>query len=254
MNLDRPILVYSNFCVHSKKFIDIAMKSPSLYNGIIRLNIDPDPITRQRNPLFNTLQTFLKGRLTSVPTIVVKNNNDLLVLVDREAFKWLDFHSEKKEKFQEFNPNEMSCFSDEYSNYNSTKITDINDAQQQSFKFLKNSQLAPDYILPDAIPNEDQFQDSRSQRVDVLPSKGNIPKPEQSRSQGHPQGQNIQGPRYTAPVANQSVPKIDFTDPSFGLSGKNNGRSFKAKDLDSKFEELMNTRSINTPLNFLKRE
>lgn len=162
---DQPILIYSNYCAHSKEFLGIIENFPQVHEMFNYLNIDVNPVTRKRNPLFNQIQQALNYKIDEVPTLIV--NNGQYVLSGTEAFKWLEFQlknssSEMKEPrghqsqqvqqvqqaqqaqqaqpdeegLEAFNPNEMLSFSDQYSRYGSTDMTD---ATSQSFSFLNNN-------------------------------------------------------------------------------------------------------------------
>lgn len=134
---ERPILFYSNYCIHSTNFINSLMKHLEIYESFIRVNIDVDPQTKRRPQAFYEVQSVLNIKISEIPTIIVDNGQ--YVLTGKEAFKWLKHQVEEIEASREltpFNPVEMGSFSDSYSNYGSN---DMNDATQQSFKFL-NSQ------------------------------------------------------------------------------------------------------------------
>lgn len=134
---ERPILFYSNYCIHSTNFINSLMKHLEIYESFIRVNIDVDPETKRRPQAFYEVQSILNIKISEIPTIIVDKGQ--YVLTGKEAFKWLKHQVEQIEAERElkpFNPIEMGSFSDSYSNYGSN---DMNDATQQSFKFL-NSQ------------------------------------------------------------------------------------------------------------------
>lgn len=263
MNLDRPILVYSNFCGHSKKFIDSTLKNPELYNAMIRMNIDVDPQTKQRPMLFYKLQEFIGRSIQRVPTVVTKNGNDLLVLSDKEAFKWLDFHIQvKNDDCTAFNPLEMVKFSDEYANFNSTKITDLNDAKEQSFKFLKDKCLVPDNIINSkghgnqGVPQENSDTNVKQQVTYKQTERDKMDANLKNMAQGSnknliPQSANsthttqrIPGIMQRQQVQQKGPSGIDFTNPNFGLAGRlnQNTKIDKTKDLDMRLQQLMNDR------------
>ena len=147
MSFDRPILIYSDYCIHSKNYLQMLMKHPNIYETFIRMNIDVDPQTKQRPNVFYKIQQQLNKKIVRVPTIIIKNekNGEILLLSDKDAFKWLDFKINANKEggdtsIKGFNINEMGSFSDGYSKYNenSNESTHINDANEQSFKFYKN--------------------------------------------------------------------------------------------------------------------
>ena len=274
MDLSRPVLVYSNFCRHSKKFLEITLKNPELYEKLIRMNIDIDPETRKRPDMFYRLQEFIQMKIERVPTIITKVNKDLLVLSDAEAFKWLDYHMKSRTaECIGFNPLEMVEFSDKYANYNSTRITDLNDAKEQSYKFLKDKKLTPDNIFSvpgygnQGVPQEDGMGDTKQNMSYKQTEREQMDAKYQQRSSG---AGNLGGLRSTqdnrmhkvnmseynskvnmynvSPQATAKNANIDFTNPNFGLAGKfgntmgDSKGSEKAKILDQRLQQLLNER------------
>lgn len=263
MDLSRPILIYSNFCRHSQKFIEILLKNPELYEQMIRMNIDIDIQTRKRPEMFYKLQDYIQMKIDRVPTIITKVKNELLVLGDAEAFKWLDYHMKSKvNDCIAFNPLEMVYFSDQYANYNSTKITDLNDAKEQSYKFLKDKKLTPDNIFKtpgygnQGVPQEDMLSDTKQnmthkqnerEQMDAKyqnsPNTNNVSRPMSPNSINNnrmpnvsnmpnnmsnmPNVSNRSNMGIMGPVQRQMTSKtaIDFTNPNFGLAGRLGDRS-----------------------------
>lgn len=144
----KPILVFSEYCDHSREFVSMLVQQPDIYDQFIFLNIDPDPNTNQRPPAFDAIQSSLPIPISEVPTIIVSNGE--YVLSGDEAFKWLDFQlrtskpAEVPEVLVPFNPNEMRSFSDPYAKFGSNQL---HDASQQSFRFLGQSDRI---VTPDA--------------------------------------------------------------------------------------------------------
>lgn len=132
---DRPILFYSEYCVHSTNFLTALSKAPELFNAFIRINIDADPNTRTRPGVFYEIQKVLNYKIEEIPTIITPGPEQ--VLTGDKAFEWLEFQIDqcrpKNEDLQGFNPVEMGSFSDSYSTYGST---DLNDARDQCFQFV----------------------------------------------------------------------------------------------------------------------
>ena len=105
---ERPILLFSDYCIHSTNFINALMKHPEIYEEFIRVNIDVNPSTKKRADIFYTVQEQLQHKITEVPTIVI--NKGEYVLAGAEAFKWLEHMTQKEELENEltpFNPIEM---------------------------------------------------------------------------------------------------------------------------------------------------
>jgi hypothetical protein len=130
---DRPILFYSDYCIHSKNFLNALMKHQELFDSFIRINIDVDVSTKQRPNVFYNIQRELGIQIKEIPTIITPGPEH--VLTGADAFEWLDFQTKSlsKESIEGFNCIEMGSFSDSYSTYGSS---DLNDAKQQTFKFI----------------------------------------------------------------------------------------------------------------------
>jgi hypothetical protein len=131
--MSNSMLIYSNYCVYSNKFIEILQKHKELANSFNFLNIDVDPQTGRRPQLFYDIQKQLNFNIKEVPTILL--NDGEYILAGEEAFKWLDYEVKKtsKKNLEGFNPNEMGSFSDMYSPLGNT---DLHNASEQSFKFI----------------------------------------------------------------------------------------------------------------------
>jgi hypothetical protein len=155
---ERPILIYSDYCIHSTNFINGLMKNPEIFDIFIRVNIDIDPNTRQRPEAFYQIQNVLQHKIAEVPTIIIDNGNGILSGV--EAFQWLEYqlNRETAEELTPFNPVEMGSFSDSYSTYGSDNP---NDAREQTFKFINK---------PDQKINTPQ-EDSNSVSQDAYSKK-----------------------------------------------------------------------------------
>lgn len=133
---ERPLLVYSNFCAYSNKFIDTLSTNPDFAESFMTLCIDANPNTKKRPAAFYEIQKDLNHAIKEVPTIIVENGK--YVLSGEEAFKWLEYNINKmsKKELFGFNPNEMVSFSDQYSPYGSKEM---NDASDQMFRFINKS-------------------------------------------------------------------------------------------------------------------
>lgn len=277
---DKPIVIYSDYCVYSKNFIQTLMKYPDLYNSFIRMNIDVDPSTKQRPKTFYQIQKMLDIKITKVPTLITPNAE--YILSDVDAFKWLEYQvkllTDTSGELQAFNPNEMVSFSDNYATYGSTNLCD---AKEQSFKFLKSNngsiQLTDDNYLntskswdPNNSENTNGFlndlekstqnidlnmKQSERQYFDNM-NKGN------SSVQMNMRDQYIQqnhGSSHFNAQQRQDFPQkrmnVDFMDPNFGLAGQMGGNrstlaSAKSKGMDMKLQQLMQDReNVDTELN-----
>lgn len=69
------ILFYSKKCIHSQKFLSQLYKNQELYNSIYKISIEEPKVKIPRN-------------ITSVPTIVIKNNHNFITYIGDEVFDW----------------------------------------------------------------------------------------------------------------------------------------------------------------------
>lgn len=249
---DRPILVYSDYCVYSKQFLQNLIKHKKMFDSFIRMNIDVDPRTNKRPMAFYKLQEQIDAKITKVPTIIVKNKeNELYILSDKDAFKWLDFETRENVRagISGFNKHEMESFSDKYSKYGST---DLNDATEQNFKFFKyndgkytltNDDLGCIEETDENIKNknkkevEERYTREKFRNNEMTNNSFSAPVQRAPSGMGVPSGMGAPGPGQM----------IDFTNPNFGLAGKfksSMNKSDKAKEMDKRLQELMNERNM----------
>ena len=161
----RPILIFSNYCNHSKNFLNMLMEtelSQEVAKQFVYVNVDVDPNTKKRGDDFLALKSILAQKfnynLNSVPTIIVENGE--FILKDSDAFEWLKhtldtfsntqmnkdpYRSEDSnnsntqvdsDEISGFNPNEMGAFSDMYSTFGLDIKDPCMDAKNQCFQFL----------------------------------------------------------------------------------------------------------------------
>lgn len=213
---ERPILIYSDYCIHSTNFINELMKNQEMFESFIRLNIDVDPNTRSRPAIFYEIQQKLTHKISEIPTIIVENAE--YILTGANAFEWLEYHLNKKEQEKEleaFNPIEMGSFSDSYSSYGSN---DLNAAKEQSFKFL--DKLDEKINTPQELASnvsKDEYSNKQKEREsfdNIYNKKPNIQNQQFQRQQEH------QPPRF---------------DPKY-LHGT---MTEKQKDFDSKLQQMV---------------
>ena len=88
---DRPILFYSEYCIHSKNFINTLIKHQDLFESFIRINIDVDVKTKQRPSIFYDIQKQLGIQIKEIPTIITPGPEH--VLTGADAFDWLNFQT-----------------------------------------------------------------------------------------------------------------------------------------------------------------
>lgn len=233
---DRPILLYSNYCNHSKRFVESLSKNTDLFQAFIRINIDVDKEKGVRPPVFYQIQQAINYRISEVPTIIVDNAE--YVLSGEEAFKWLDAFSKSKEPSIEnelltaFNPNEMGSFSDSYAQYGSNGLHD--NSAQQSFKFLGSADEQIQTPLEDDTPVQNlQTKQQERENFTNMPSLQNKQMQMQGMQRPPPsmQGMQMQGMQMQ------------------GMSFGNNGgkASQKQKDMDARYQQLLLEREqLNT--------
>ena len=279
MSFDRPILIYSDYCIHSKNYLQMLMKHPDIYETFIRMNIDVDPQTKQRPSIFYKIQQQLNKKIVRVPTIIIKNekNGEILLLSDKDAFIWLDFKINANKEgggdtsIKGFNINEMGSFSDGYSKYNenSNESTHINDANEQSFKFYKN--INGQRVLPGEnfqvdceIKGSDSFLDKNfghSEKFDQSSYKNlentrenftnhqrpNLGKIQQLESMSMNQPKvnvsdfnNRVNNYQQSNQSQQRIPQIDFTSQNFGLSQELGGMKFNKSQKLQEFDSKLN--------------
>lgn len=278
----QPILIYSEYCHHSKNFLQTIMKYPVIYDSIIRLNIDVDPKTKNRPIVFTEIQKALNTSIKRVPTIITLNGEN--VLSDVNCFKWLNHQIQtlEKKELQPFSKDEMGSFSDNYADFRGNASTPINDAKEQNYKFFDNGVLTSDNYLNkkgkksdnstfqkgflddeksnDRIAEEYVSKQSEREKMDShIPKPGNLGRMD-TQSQSQQQESKITEADYmkefSARNSNfqkdtpRSKNEIDFTSDNFGLSGElgltqfgnNNSVSEKEKVLNDRLERLMNER------------
>jgi hypothetical protein len=279
MSFDRPILIYSDYCIHSKNYLQMLMKQPDIYNSFIRMNIDVDPQTKQRPSIFYKIQQQLNKKIVRVPTIIVKNStsNEILLLSDKDAFKWLDFQNNSNKNTEDsikgFNINEMGSFSDGYSkfNENGNESTHINDANEQSFKFYKNINgqkvlTGENFQVDGEIKGTDSFLDKNFKNTDKFDqstynhmensrqtfqnsnSRPNVGKIQQLESMSMSQSKvsvadsefNNRVNNYQQQQGQQRTPQIDFTSQNFGLSQELGGVKFNKSQKLEEFDSKLN--------------
>jgi thiol-disulfide isomerase/thioredoxin len=249
---EKPILIYSDYCVYCKNFLETLMKYPDLYNSFIRMNIDVDLYTKRRPQAFYKIQEVLNTKISKVPTLITPNAEHILSDVD--AFKWLEYQikllSNTSDDILPFNPNEMISFSDNYSNLGST---DLYDAKEQSFKFFQDGQLRDDNYL-----NTTKTWDPKGNNTNGFLNDLEKSTPTINLSTKQTERQyfdNIRG-KGSEQFKNNSgrTQNINFMDANLFSSNNNNNNnnknSLKSKEVDMKLQQLMNDRDkIDTELN-----
>lgn len=214
---ERPILFYSEYCVHSNNFINVLMKHQDIFDAFIRVNIDVDKKTKMRPDIFYTVQNTLNYKITEVPTIVIMGGEYILSGV--EAFKWLEsqIKSDEPEELSGFNPIEMGSFSDSYSSYGSKGLND--DVKEQSFKFIGK----PDIKIN--TPEE---------------TGGNISSEEYNLKQRERENFGVPKQNGSHDMFNSvHAPPINLDRSLFTNNRNNQNMSQKQKDLDNRYQQML---------------
>lgn len=211
---ESPILIYSNYCNHSQKFITVLKENPEVGRHFVSINIDVDPQTRQRPGAFYEIQKALDFKISEVPTIIVDDGQ--YVLSGEEAFKWIEheIQSNAPEDLSAFNPNEMSSFSDNYSPYGER---DMNNASDQTFCFVNKVYDTIPTPPEDAIPKMSQDEYNQKQKL-----RDNV-KIAGSAKMGHSDTYSRQQP----------------TRANANASKRNGSKNPKKNEIDNRLEELM---------------
>jgi hypothetical protein len=221
---ERPILIYSDFCVHSKNFIAKLIKHSELYEKFIRLNIDVEPDTKQRPPVFYAIQEALKYNITEVPTIIVAEGK--YILPGAEAFKWLEYETDttQQAELSGFNPIEMGSFSDIYSPYGSNEM---NNATEQCFKFINKED---ERINTPQEDNTTAPQDYSTKQMEREAMDKSIYNPTGKNTLANPE--SIE---YNRNVNTRN--NIDFS--KISVSKNKNGFTDKQVEIDKRLQQLL---------------
>jgi len=214
---ERPILFYSEYCVHSNNFINVLMKHQDIFDAFIRVNIDVDKKTKTRPEIFYTVQNTLNYKITEVPTIVIMGGEYILSGV--EAFKWIEsqIKSDEPEELSGFNSIEMGSFSDSYSSYGSKGLND--DVKEQSFKFIGK----PDIKIN--TPEE---------------TGGNISSEEYNLKQRERENFSVPKQNGSHDMFNSmQAPPMNLDRSLFTNNRNNQNMSQKQKDIEYKYQQML---------------
>lgn len=86
---DQPILVYSTYCNHSIQLLEnlVTNHKETIYDKIIRMNIDVDPETNNRPKIFEEVQKLINKRIDKVPTLILE---DTTLLTENGIHEWIE--------------------------------------------------------------------------------------------------------------------------------------------------------------------
>lgn len=232
---DKPILFYSEYCIHSTNLLNALMKTPELYNIFVRINIDNDISTKRRPDIFYNIQRELNIKIVEVPTIITPGPE--YVLAGADAFDWIEqqiqsYKGNSNESIQGFNSIEMGSFSDSYSTYGST---DLYDAKEQTFKFIGKQDDKIETPPETASVSKGDFEKKYQERETFDNIHYNTKSNKNTTRQPNFQQQNSQ-PNFQQQNFQQQNFQPNFQQQNF--NGKSNV-SEKQKDLDSKYHQLL---------------
>ena len=263
---EKNILIFSNYCIHSKNFIEMLEKHPNVYTNFKKLCVDVDKYTNKRNPLFYEIQRLLQKRITDVPTVIIENGE--YVLSGKQAFMYLINLVEppqQKNSISGFNKDEMNNFSDKYTlfdesgsnqkGFNEDKYnsTTIHDASHQNYKFLNENS---DKIF--TPPEEESHKYATTDYNKIISEREQIDNQMQNQMQNkkvnfqdnfniNPRsgGGNLRNERENINIPRQQV---DFEKSDFGWGGK-----VDMKQSEMKFSDLEKQREQDLKLNNVQR-
>lgn len=213
---ERPILFYSEFCTYSDKFINILSNHEDLFNEFIRINIDKNPTTKQRPNVFYNIQSQLGVQITEIPTVITPQAES--ILTGSDAFDWLEdiLSPKQNESILGFNNIEMGSFSDSYSTYGSN---DLNDAKQQTFKFLEG--------------NDDRIETPPETETNI--SSEDYSKKQQER-------ESFDNIHYNTNPKGQNTGRTTNSKMNLKTNSKMNLASEKQKEVDLKLQQMLTER------------
>jgi hypothetical protein len=79
-----PVLLYSSLCKYSSKLLDSL--PDNIASKIIIINIDRDPVTKERPRIYHDIQDIYNNGIKVVPTLVI---SDTVKLEGRQVFQWV---------------------------------------------------------------------------------------------------------------------------------------------------------------------
>lgn len=213
---ERPILFYSEYCIHSTNFINVLIKHQELCDAFVKVNIDVDLKSKKRPEIFYNVQNALNYKIVEVPTIILSGGE--YVLTGVEAFKWLEAQiiEENVEELTGFNPVEMGSFSDSYSSYGNIGLND--DVREQCFKFIGK----PDIKIN--TPEE---------------TGGNISSEEYNLKQRERENFNVS--KSNDPIKS---PQINLDRTLFTNRENFGNTSQKQKELDTRYQQMLADRQL----------
>ena len=124
MSNNNLVLFYSNKCIHSKEFLTLLHKDNTLNNQTTKVNVD--------NPNIK-----LPPYITSVPSLIINDNNKPNLLVGKKIFDWYNQKHKQNisnNSIMDWDPQTMSGYSDGFS------YLENNDVMKKAYSFLDDNE------------------------------------------------------------------------------------------------------------------
>ena len=142
------LLIYSNKCKHSKN-----IQNYKIFNEIDKLNID------NKNEL-SQLPKYVK----SVPTLIIKKNDKLTILKDKELLQWMQINSNNNNE-SIYNNTETKCEVNECNTLVNNKFSsDYSFIDSNSDNLLENFYSSINSNAAINTPNNDNNQNTRQNK------------------------------------------------------------------------------------------
>lgn len=142
------LLIYSNKCKHSQN-----IKNYKIFNEIDKLNIDNKNELRQ-------LPKYVK----SVPTLIIKKNDKLTILKDKDLLQWIQINSNNTNSVYNNNTNtEEKCEVNECNTLVNNKFSsDFSFIDSKSDNLLENFYSSIDSTVSINTPNNENTRQNKS--------------------------------------------------------------------------------------------
>tara|TARA_Y100001958_G_C21091733_1_gene444613 strand:+ start:62 stop:565 length:504 start_codon:yes stop_codon:yes gene_type:complete len=142
------LLIYSNKCKHSQN-----IKNYKIFNEIDKLNIDNKNELRQ-------LPKYVK----SVPTLIIKKNDKLTILKDKDLLQWMQINSNNTNSVYNNNTNtEEKCEVNECNTLVNDKFSsDFSFIDSKSDNLLENFYSSIDSTVSINTPNNENTRQNKS--------------------------------------------------------------------------------------------
>jgi len=142
------LLIYSNKCKHSQN-----IKNYKIFNEIDKLNIDNKNELRQ-------LPKYVK----SVPTLIIKKNDKLTILKDKDLLQWIQINSNNTNSVYNNNTNtEEKCEVNECNTLVNDKFSsDFSFIDSKSDNLLENFYSSINSTMTINTPNTENTRQNKS--------------------------------------------------------------------------------------------